>query len=155
MKKLFVLLLIIFTILPSFSLAEIDLTSLSYDELVSLKSQVELAIWQCEEWQEVEVPKGVYVVGQQIPAGKWTIKAADSVNCYIKWGDLLDDSGVDVSWEGRISESEVLYSPNYRYYQKGDATEVAWELRTGDYFIVEDGIALFTPYAGAPSLGFK
>jgi len=154
MKRLICTLIVILLIVSS-AMAEIDLSAMSYEELVALKDHVQLAIWQSKEWQEVEVPKGVYAVGKDIPAGKWTILAADGSKCYIKWGDVLDPSGVDVSWNGKISVSEVLYSPSYRYFQKDDPTQVSWDLKSGDYFIVESGISVFTPFSGAPSLGFK
>ena len=154
MKRLICTLIVILLVVSS-AMAEVDLSAMSYDELVSLKDQVQLAIWQSKEWQEVEVPKGVYTVGKDIPAGKWTVLAADGAKCYIKWGDLLEPSGVDVSWDGSIFVSEILYSPTYRNYDFGDATQVTWDLKDGNYFIVESGIAVFTPYSGAPSLGFK
>lgn len=132
-----------------------DLSSLSYSELVALRDKINLAIWNSQEWQEVEVPQGVWVVGEDIPAGKWTIKAADGVTALVYWGDTLDVAGTALSYNSKIYESEYLYSVNCRYYEKGEATAVTWDLKKGQYFIVEDGIALFTPYSGKPSLGFK
>lgn len=155
MKKMICVLAILMMLIPTQAMCEIKLSEMSYEELVELKSQIDMAIWQSKEWQEVEVPKGVYTVGEDIPAGKWTIKAAEGVKARVYWGDELGDSGVDLSYKGRIWEAESLYSPQNRYYEKGDATEVTWELKEGHFFIVEDGVALFTPYAGKPSLGFK
>lgn len=54
-----------------------------------------------------------------------------------------------------IYESEYLKSETYRYYDKGDKTEITWDMKDGQYFMVDEGIAVFTPYAGKPSLGFK
>lgn len=153
MKKL--LCIMIALLLPVAALAEVDLSGMSYDELVALKEQVSLAIWQSEEWQEVEVPAGVYTVGKDIPAGKWTIKAADGLSAYIHWGDALDASGTGLTRSGEIYEYEYIYSETYRSYEKGDKTEVTWDIKDGQYIIVDDGIVVFTPYAGAPSLGFK
>ena len=133
----------------------INLSGMSYDELVALKEQINLAIWNSQEWQEVEVPQGVWVVGQDIPAGKWTIKAADGITAAVYWGDKLDESGVSLSYGSDVYETEYLYSVSYRNYEKGDSTEVTWNLKNGDYFIVSSGIALFSPYSGKPSLGFK
>lgn len=153
MKKL--LCIMIALLLPVAALAEVDLSGMSYDELVALKEQVSLAIWQSEEWQEVEVPAGVYTVGKDIPAGKWTIKAADGVSSDIEWGDKLDASGTGLEWDGSIYELEFLYSETYKFYEKGDKTEITWDIKDGQYIIVSDGIVVFTPYAGKPSLGFK
>lgn len=157
MKKGIAILLCILALVPfcACALAEVDLSGMSYDELVQLKDQVSLAIWESEEWQEVEVPAGVYTVGEDIPAGKWTIKAADGISATIEWGDALDESGVALSWDGEILEYEYIRSETNRYYEKGDKTEITWDLKDGQYIIVDDGISVFTPYAGKPSLGFK
>ena len=57
---------------------KIDLSGLTYNELVELKDQINLAIWECDEWQEVEVPQGIWKVGEDIPAGHWTIRGRTS-----------------------------------------------------------------------------
>lgn len=55
-----------------------DISSLSFDELISLRQQIDMAIWASDGWQEVEVPSGVYIVGEDIPAGRWTINISDN-----------------------------------------------------------------------------
>ena len=135
--------------------AEVDISSMSYEELVELKDQINLAIWNSAEWQEVEVPQGVWVVGEDIPAGKWTIKVPNGLKAYIYWGDTLDESGVEISYKGKVYVYEGIYAKDHRSYEEGYTTEVTWELKEGQYIIVEDGIALFTPYSGKPGLGFK
>ena len=155
MKRILVLLMALLCFAGIASADAFDLSGMSYEELVALKEQVDLAIWNSKEWQEVEVPEGVWVIGQDIPAGKWTIKAADGITAMVEWGDVLDESGNGIAWSGRIYETEFLYSVNYRFYEKGNSTEVAWDLKDGQYFIVEDGIAVFSPYSGGKNLGFK
>ena len=155
MKRILALVLVLTSMVGIVSAETIDLSGMSFDELVALKDQINLAIWNSQEWQEVEVPKGVWIVGQDIPAGKWTIKASDGATTYVYWGDALDETGTNLSWNGRFYESECIYSTSYRYYEKGETSEVTWDLKEGQYFIVENGIALFTPYHGKPSLGFK
>lgn len=156
MKKTIALVLVLLSLVSvSFAGSAFDLSALTYNELVAIKDQINLAIWNSQEWQEVEVPQGVWVIGEDIPAGKWTIKAADGTKAGINWGDILNETGTSISWDSRIYELETVYSVNYRYYEKGDTTEVTWDLKEGQYFIVDDGIALFTPYSGKPSLGFK
>ena len=132
-----------------------DLSTMSYDELVALKDQINLAIWQSDEWQEVEVPQGVWVVGEDIPAGKWTIRPQDKSWVSVHWGTKLNEAKTDIDYGGRLYESEVLCAQNFKGYYVGDATEVSWELEAGQYIVVDDGIAVFTPYSGKPSLGFK
>lgn len=154
MKKTICILLALLWI-PALACAEIDLSGMTYEELVMLKDRINLAIWASDEWQEVEVPKGVYEVGTDIPEGRWTVKAPEKGDARIYWGDALDESGVNLSYYGRVWELERLVHPDYRYYEKGDATEVTWDLKEGHYIIVDEGVAVFTPYAGKPSLGFK
>lgn len=158
MKKLLAVLVALVLCLPLSCLAEVDLSQMTFDELVALKEKINLALWSSEEWQEVEVPAGVYEIGTDIPAGKWTIRAADKTSTNVKWGTDLDESGVDIgiTFNSKcIYESEYLRSPTYKYYDKGDKTEVTWDMKDGQYFVVDDGIAVFTPYTGKPSLGFK
>ena len=155
MKRILLVVLVMLLVIGGAMAEGIDLSGMSFDELVALKEQINLAIWNSQEWQEVEVPKGVWTVGEDIPAGTWTIKAADGLTAYVNWGDKLNETGTDVTFGGSIYESDYLYSVNYRYYEKGNTTEVTWELQEGQYFVVSDGIALFTPYTGKPGLGFK
>ena len=155
MKKL-ALFLLVFTLMIAPALAEVDLSGMSYDELVALKDQINLAIWQSDTWQEVEVPQGIWIVGEDIPAGKWTIKHTDGVQgTKVIWSDAIDASGASLSYDGKLYEYEWIYDPDNKYYDKGDPTEVIWDLKAGQYLMVEDGIATFTPYSGKPSLGFK
>jgi len=156
MKKVLSVLVALVLLLPAIALAEVDLTGMSYDELVALKDQINLAIWNSEEWQEVSVPAGVYTVGEDIPVGKWTISAAEGAYASFDWGDALDESGVGLSWDGDIYEYEVVYSETYSYFDKNtNKTEVTYDLKDGQYFIVEDGVAVFSPYSGKADLGFK
>ncbi len=37
---------------------DIDLSHMSFEDLVTLKDQINLAIWNSKEWQEVTVPQG-------------------------------------------------------------------------------------------------
>lgn len=140
---------------PADSNGLLDLSGMSYNDLVALKNKINLALWASDDWQEVSVPSGVYTVGENIPAGKWTIRADDDQNVLVYWGDTLDASGVSLSWEGDFYELADLYSPSNMFYKTGDKTEVTYTLKDGQYLIVDNGIAVFTPYSGSPDLGFK
>ena len=70
----------------------IDLDTITYDEAVALKDQLNLAIWNSAEWQEVTVPQGIYEVGVDIPAGHWTIVAAKGARSLIKWVTKLNET---------------------------------------------------------------
>ena len=158
MKRIVSLLFVLLLLLPAAAFAQIDLNSMSYDELVALKDQINKAMWESKEWQEVTVPQGIYQVGQDIPEGHWTIAAADGQNITVSWGSKLAASKVDIEadWsEGSIYEYENLISETYAYYEKGNKSEVDYDLKAGQYVVVTYGDAVFTPYQGKPSLGFK
>ena len=140
-----------------------DLSGLSYDELVMLKDRINLAIWQSQDWQEVTVPQGVWEVGKDIPAGTWTVKCADVgrnsymlKECHFSWGEYLSEDGQSVQWRGRY-DWVTIYNPNNRDYKDGQLTEYTLTVKNGDYIIIGTAYnrAVFTPYVGKPSLGFK
>lgn len=156
MKKL-IAFIIALILCPVWSIAEIDLSGMTYDELVALKDKINLAIWASDTWQEVEVPYGVWIVGEDIPAGKWTVKPISGTRANVHWGSRLNESGTDIHYDNSkdIYEMEWIYSKDYRSYDLGDPTEVTWNLADGQYFVVAEGIVVFSPYSGKPSLGFK
>lgn len=138
--------------------ADVDLSGMSYDELVALKDQINLAIWDSEEWQEVTVPQGIWVVGEDIPAGTWTVKCLDDAyRTEICWGDVLTEDGTSVRNKNRGDIFIYIYNPNHGLYDTGEPTEYTFTLQDGDYVEVayDEDAAVFTPYAGKPSLGFK
>lgn len=154
MKKFFACFLtaaLILALSPS-AFAEWDLSGLSLEELVALKDQINLAIWNSQEWQEVEVPQGIYKVGSDIPTAKWTIKAPSGGYTVVKIGSQLDENGTDVNFRG---ETKAICEENYTGYAPSSACDF-WtvELREDQYVSVNNGTAVFTPYAGN-ALGFK
>ena len=132
-----------------------DFSGLSLAELAELQSRITLAMFETDEWQEVEVPQGVYKIGEDIPAGKWTIRPVNGGHTYVYWGDMLKPSGLSLSGSGKIYEYANLYSKTHEWYRTDDQTEITFDMQDGQYFIVDMGVAVFTPYAGAPKLNFK
>jgi len=157
MKRFFALLLVFLSLAGTVYADTIDLSGMTYDELIALKAKINIAIWNSQEWQEVEVPQGVWKVGEDIPAGHWTVICADGWrNTEISWGQWLDDDGESISWSGRYSAWNNVYNPKHKYYEVDDGlTEYSFEVRNGEYIIVADGNCIFMPYAGKPDLGFK
>lgn len=132
--------------------ADFDLSGMSYDELVALKDQINLAIWNSAEWQEVEVPQGVWAVGSDIPAGKWEIKALPGAETYIVYGTEVKNGGTDVSSKSH----EHVIDPGYTKYEADkDVTSWVIDLDAGSYVQIKYGTAVFMPYSGKPALGFK
>lgn len=132
MKKL-VIALLLGVILLTFNTANAespDLSRFSYRELLELRQQVDFAIAQTGEWQQVVVPPGEYIVGIDIPAGSYT-----------------------VTLEGNLSDIEV-YSDGKRIHDHclTDADRIGkLPLQDGQVVRIKYGNLLFTPYKG---LGF-
>lgn len=159
MKRFLAFLFALFLAAPVAVAEDIDLSGLTYAQLVALKDRINLAMWQSGEWQEVTVPQGVYVVGEDIPAGHWSIKCAGSYFGKIEVCDVLDSTGKDVNPYSRNSRyywDEEVYNPAHMLYSEhNDLAECDIELKAGMYVVVKYSSLIFTPYTGKPSLGFK
>ena len=143
--------LMVLSLTPA-AFADVDLSGLSFDELVALKDQINLAIWNSSEWQEVTVPQGVWEVGADIPAGKWTILPTASADTYIKVGPETKNGGTEVN----AKVLQRIKDTGYRDFDpSSDVTSWTIELEAGQFLQVDYGPCIFTPYAGKPSLGFK
>lgn len=155
MKKLFALVLLLLA-LPIAALADVDLSGMSFDELVALSDQINLAMWNSEEWQEVTVPQGIWLVGEDIPEGHWTIKPVDGVYAYVTYGNLLEDNQKEVSYKSKDYYHETLVSLTSSIYEEGeDLQQIDIDAKSGSYIEIENGNVIFTPYSGKPKLGFK
>lgn len=131
-----------------------DLSSMSYSELVSMKNQINLAMWNSQEWQEVTVPPGIWEIGKDIPAGHWTIKPVKGCGpWYIIYDSSISDDGHDISYSGNTI-MECICDPSSSYYTPEYKTETDIDMENG-YFVRLDCSMVFTPYSGKPDLGFK
>ena len=155
MKKLFVLFLFLALLFSSAS-ADVDLSCMTFDELVALRDQLNLAIWNSKEWQEVKVPQGVWEVGKDIPAGHWTISIVDNTSGNMVYTDLLDEYGKNVGqgWHGYIITLNSFRKGDGSYYYPDEPRSFDLEMAPGMYFIA-DAPAIFTPFSGKPDLGFN
>lgn len=140
-----VLVVVLALALPLVSNAEVDLGGMSYDELVALQEKINFALWQCDEWQKVIVPHGVYEIGKDIPEGHWSVTSSDD-NAFtsVVWCKKLDEYGVEAA-DGAWIDGEVISGKNF---QSTEIYQCDFQLVSGTYFIVEGGSALFTPYTG-------
>lgn len=156
MKKICLLVLAL-VLVGSFAFAEVDLSGMSYDELVALKDQINLAIWSSQEWQEVTVPVGVWKVGEDIPAGHWTITVAPNGPtswAYVSVGTALDQTGKAID----IMSTSYYYSQDIKLDGSdgiSNLVQIDYEFKDGAYVIIDFSDVVFAPYAGKPSLGFK
>lgn len=78
MKKTIVLILcIVFLTLPT-TLASSDLSNMTVEELIKLRTQIEQELNSRSEGESLGVPPGKYVVGEDIPAGKYKVTITNS-----------------------------------------------------------------------------
>lgn len=143
MKKLLSLLtvlILVFTL--SAAAADLDLASMSREELLALEQQIIKELTSRDDYKEVIVPVGVYKVGEDIPAGKWTISGKDYAG-NIVWGKALDQYKVEIPYADRIAD--------FSYWGPEDST--TWELVEGTYIVIDISPVKFsTPMP--TSLGF-
>ena len=78
MKKLICVILCL--MLPVLALADFDLGSMSFDDLVKLNRQIVVEIMSRPEWKEVTVPSGNWEVPADIPSGVYSIKATEDIS---------------------------------------------------------------------------
>ena len=76
--KRFISLLFALVFAVSVAAADLDLSGMKYDELIALQRQLVAEIMSRPEWKEVTVPAGKWEIGEDIPAGKYSITAASS-----------------------------------------------------------------------------
>ena len=150
MKKFIVAILSLIMILTcSFSLADVDISGLTYDELVNLVNEAQMLIMKSDKWQEVEVPEGTYLIGTDIPAGKWTISCNEHYYVELEVGYKIKPNGsVDMLADMDNYMYSSLYGQKYSLYNEGDTSFITWDLKEGQYIRISKGSAYFTPFKG-------
>lgn len=136
---------LVLLLVPLASMAEIDLSGLSFDELIALREKITEVLWESDEWKETVVPEGTYLIGRDIPAGHWTIKPhPDNSNVagkgiYIKIGKYLKENGIDV---------DTTKAGNFSTNIGRDIESYSLELQNDYYIQISNGKALFTRFIG-------
>lgn len=131
------------------ALAEFDIGGLQYDELAQLVNDAQMAMMQSDKWQEVIVPSGIYIIGEDIPEGKWNIKAIGKSTVFVYVGrEMYNEFTV------HFDDFNTLYGEESSMYDEGDTTNITYNLKNGMYLQIKGGSAAFTPYKGN-SFSFK
>ena len=142
---MFVILFLSIVLFSQVAFADVDLSNMSFDELVDLKGQINLALWNSEKWQEVAVPAGVYEIGKDIPVGRWTIHPADGQTAEVYYGVGLEHGGTSIK---DTYDAEQITSPSDSYSEYNDIESVTWTLEEGAYIKIESSSVVFTPFSG-------
>ena len=133
MKKF--LCVLILCVIPVVAFSDgIDLSSMSFDDLIALRYKIDSEILSRPEWKETEVPQGTWVVGEDIPAGSYSIRAkATDDSVLIRIYKNSNDS---------IGNAHYIYQDN----------QIIGKIILSDGMIVElSNLAIFAPPKG---LGF-
>ena len=156
MKRVLAIILILASLLST--AFAVDLTGMSYDELIELKDQINVAIWASQEWQEVTVPKGLWKIGEDIPVGYWTIRPVGQQFEIYYYGDKLDATGMSIDiWNCKASWTDIISTKVNKDGSWKDTDtyhEVSLDMKKGFYIYLPCD-TIFTPYAGKPGFGFK
>ena len=73
MKKFLSFLLAVLLLVPICACAEVDVKALSTDELIKLRASIVDELMARGEMKSANVPAGEYTVGEDIPAGSYSI----------------------------------------------------------------------------------
>ena len=132
--------------------ADVDLSGMSFAELAELRTQVQLEMFARQEWQSVQVPQGIYLVGREIPAGQWNVKALETSWTMLEVGRNLDEGGMKLKYPTKVAQA--VMGPQCSIYKAGDCTEFAITVEDGDWVRITNGNAIFETFTGV-KLGFK
>ena len=125
------------------------------DMLNGAKAEMESRGQSEEPSQEVRVPIGVWNIGEDIPAGHYTITVApDGPSTWgsIKVGTALDETGKDIE----NLESDYYYYEQVRLKGADGAVkleDIDYDFKDGGIVIIDHTDMLFKPYV-KPKLGF-
>ena len=156
MKKIISLLMICVFFLPVSVMADLpDISELSYVELVQLKDELNLAIWNSNEWKEVTVPAGVWIVGVDIPAGYWEINTIGEDYMFCSYFEKLNDLG-DGPARGSRGRVDMISTRKNKdgSWENNEAHVLYLNMEDGMYFKCSHDV-VFSPYSGKPDLGFN
>lgn len=144
MKKLFIGIVFVLVFVSALSVsAQYDLSGFSYTDLLTIVAQAQREMMTRSEFQEVTVPAGLYQVGVEIPAGKWTISLPTSDDKYasadIDIGDKLDAGKNDIAlWDSTTYDSIYLSKSNNK-------TTYTVTLIDGYYIKIGHSVVFSTP----------
>ena len=145
MRKIIAIIFVSTFVLASVvAVADVDISGLSYDELIDLVNKAQMEMMKMDKWQEVVVPEGIYIIGKDIPAGRWTITAPEKLYTVLIYvgKKLYDDFTVD------FDSMTSLKGTANSMYREGDTSSITLELKDDMYLQIKSGSAIFSPYQG-------
>lgn len=122
------------------------MSDMSVEELVTIHTLSQHYLFNHPDLKRVLVPAGTYKIGDEIPAGHWTIIAPDEIaTIHVIYGTAVDQFGnIDVY---KPQTNCLIYGSKSYVYRVGNPTEVDYVLEKGKYIQLSSG-AYFQVYAG-------
>ena len=114
-----------------------SLKEMSFDELILLQKQINKEIMSRPEWKEVTVPVGTWKVGEDIPAGTYSVSGGKFM------ATLTIYKNEDLSFSSMVNM--------YTFSGMTSTTVGKITLHEGEYIVVETEPLVFAP---PQSLGF-
>ena len=134
MKKLIALLMIIALLLPVAVLADLpDISGLSYDELLELRTKIQLQLFSSKLVDGITVPPGEYIIGVDIPEGSYRVGAIS----------LERNSVIAINSAEKKVIASYAIGDLYGAYEVGKMT-----IENGMIIEVDFAPVIFYPYAG-------
>lgn len=155
MKKLIVVSLILALILPVAAPAENQFSEYTVDQLYLILNDVRKEILQKSQWDEVTVPPGYYVIGEDIPVGHWTIKYSTGEVSLIEYFKNPDSTGIMPADSLSDYESWAIGDPDNSLSSIYDKKEIDLQLTDGYHLNISVGSVIFVPFTGRQSPFFK
>lgn len=143
MKRIVSVILMIVLCIGGIASADVDLSGMTFEELLELQQKVNDALFSSDEWIEVEVPLGVWDIGKDIPAGRYELSASPKAGSY------------RMPYVSYYLERHENGSPNKLRgsYRIEEGNTLVIDLYEGNVIKIEDRSVIFRKYV--PSFSFK
>ena len=156
MKRLLALVLVLVALTGTVYADTVDLSGMTFNQLLMLRIEIQLALLTNEELEMAIIPQGVWEVGKDIPAGHWSIEA-DAPVVMVEVCTALDAIGKSVDvYNTDFYYGEILKDKDSEQFnKKTDVSIIDLELKDGFYVIIKGGRVIFKSYMGEPLIEFK
>ena len=151
MKKLITIILILALLLPAAAMAENPLAEYSLEQLHLMRQYICQEILSRSEWSEVTVKPGYYVVGEDIPAGHWTVTYSQGEVGILEYFKEADETGIKPADDLYDCKAFLVGDPNHSLASIYNVTEFDITLDDGYHVNISMGPVVFKPFAGRQS----
>lgn len=120
--------------------------TLDVSELQDVIAAASSLLLSKSEYENVTVPVGFYVVGEDIPAGHWSISFSPGEYAIIEYFLETDPNGKRPADLLNDYYSEVIADPDSSYSVMSKLSEIDLDLKDGYHLIISNGSVIFNPF---------